>query len=328
MNASAKQREDIKKNIGAIAVEVNRVLNGGECLSPIESNLQRLGRGGQAPHWFDDLQKKGTLPNLDGKSLGSVIEMLFVAVLEKRLAGTDFAELSINPARGIDIPALHLGVKSPSENYCTSEPFFSAYDRLIGNAYDSVVLLTNYQTAKRNPPLKIQLIKATYLEGSQIADRNLCRIAEGLRKVLMPEKETELKKLIRFLAYINQSDLEANKLLKVIRGGLHDCSSIEKKLKLVIGELEREDKKREVANKEPRLETLIAKFRGMQPDFISIVNAADNWVVENWSEFARCPNCNEWERFTRSPLNGAITMSYALQWRYNFRNVFQKIDKL
>ena len=125
---------------------------------------------------------KGTLPHLDCNSLGSVLEMVFVSVLEQKFfSHTSGVPLQINAARGIDIPALQLGVKSPSENYCTSEPFFSAYERLLGNEHDAVILLTDYQTRKAHHQLRIQIIKHAYMFGSQIADKNLCAIAKKHR---------------------------------------------------------------------------------------------------------------------------------------------------
>jgi hypothetical protein len=67
--------------------------------------------------------------------------MLLVAVLEKVIfQGLEVPPLRVNPARGVDLPDLDLGIKSPSENYCTSEPFFSAYERLIGSEYDALIL--------------------------------------------------------------------------------------------------------------------------------------------------------------------------------------------
>ena len=75
------------------------------------------------------------------------------------------------------MPDLDLGVKSPSENYCTSEPFFSAYERLLGGEHDVLVLLTDYQQAKKKPPLRLQIIQWRYLRASQVTDCNLCRIA-------------------------------------------------------------------------------------------------------------------------------------------------------
>jgi len=91
--------------------------------------------------------------------------MLLVAVLEKIIfQGLEIPPLRVNPARGVDLPDLDLGIKSPSENCSTSEPFFSAYERLIGSEYDALILLTDYQTAKKNPPLKLQIIKFKYLD--------------------------------------------------------------------------------------------------------------------------------------------------------------------
>ena len=35
------------------------------------------------------------------------------------------------------------------------------------------------------------------------------------------------------------------------------------------------------------------------------------------------PNDNEWVRFLKSPLDGKIGMSFALQWRYSFGSFFR-----
>jgi hypothetical protein len=122
--------------------------------------------------------------------------MLFVSVLETfTYRSYEVSNLTINPAKGVDIPEIELGIKSPSENFCTSEPFFSAYDRLLGNEYDAVILLTDYQTAKKKPPLKIQIINGQYLKGSQIADRNLCRLAKIHREWLFNENTAQAKKI-------------------------------------------------------------------------------------------------------------------------------------
>jgi hypothetical protein len=61
----------------------------------------------------------------------------------------------------------------------------------------------------------------------------------------------------------------------------------------------------------------------VQPITLGIVDAVDNWVVENYKDFARLPNENEWGRLLVCPLNGQIGMSFALQWRYNFGRVFK-----
>ena len=152
-------RQTVRNDLDAVVARVNAALRG-EGLEKLEPILTRLGRGGQLPHWYQGLTTTQTLPNLDGKTIGTVVEMLLVAVLETSIfVSKGIAPLRINPARGIDLPDLDLGVKSPSENYCTSEPFFSPYERLLGSEFDAVVLLTDYQQAKKNPPLKLQIIQ-------------------------------------------------------------------------------------------------------------------------------------------------------------------------
>jgi hypothetical protein len=118
MNTIRRIQKDIRARLGDIVEAVNASLRGGCALGELESTLARLGRGGNLPHWYARLKRKGTLPNLDGKSLGSVLEMVFVSVLECRFYHkSPLVPFHINPARGIDIPDLKLGVKSPSENY-------------------------------------------------------------------------------------------------------------------------------------------------------------------------------------------------------------------
>ena len=57
----------------------------------------------------------------------------------------------------------------------------------------------------------------------------------------------------------------------------------------------------------------------------SIINACSDWVIDNHKDFARLPNDNEWQRFLKSPLNGKIGLSFALQWRYNFGTLFSSL---
>lgn len=241
MLSKEELRARLRESLDTTIYEINRALRG-ENLEQLEEVLTRIGRGGRLPHWYEQLKTQQTLPNLDGKTIGSVIEMLLVAVLEKIIfQDLEIPPLRINPARGIDLPDLDIRIKSPSENYCTSEPFFSAYERLIGSEYDALILLTDYQTAKKKPPLKLQIIKFKYLDKTQIADYRLCQIA---------------------------------------------------------------------------------KINSIQPFYLGVIDAADNWVIEMQKDLARFPNSNEWARILTSPLDGQIGMSPALQWRYNFSRVF------
>jgi len=326
MTTAHEVREDIQSRLADIVDTVNAALSGGGALERLKPTLERLGSGGDVPHWYETLESNGTLPNLDGKSLGSVLEMVFVSVLEKYYHDTSLVPFQINPARGVDIPSLQLGVKSPSENYCTSEPFFSAYERLIGNEHDAVILLTDYQTSKKSPPLRIQIIKQAYLKGSQVADKSLCQVAKNIRRRLLSDNATELKKLVRFLAYINQSDWEARALLKILSGDLAD-KAIDKAVQNCIEAFIATNSVKRSEGKELLSDDIRNRIRVIStgsPRWMSLVNAADNWVIEAQKDAGRYPNEGEWERFTRSELDGQIGMSFALQWRYNFGHLFRE----
>ncbi len=329
MKSQTELQDILKVNIDATMQQVNLALKG-ENLDAIEVTLARLGRGHQVPHWFEMLKSNHTLPNLDGKTIGSVVEMLLVAVLENyTFKDLDIAELKVNPARGVDIPALGLGVKSPSTNFCTSEPYFTAYERLLGNEYDALVLLTDYQEAKANPPLRLQITSWRYLENTEIADGTLCSVALKHRDWLLKENEAWLKKLYRFLAFINQSDWRARHLLKMV-DSLGDDATI-----LGLIEKAEQDFQYQNAQRAKKMAELIPdndlealqNIREIQPLVLGVLDAADNWVTEVQKDAGRYPNENEWNRLLTSPLNGKIGMSFALQWRYNFGRLFGAKDE-
>jgi hypothetical protein len=317
-------RAIVRDNLDSLIERVNAALRR-KNLKALEPVLKRLGRGGQLPHWYPKLKSDGALPNLDGKTIGSVIEMILVAVLEtETFAALSLPALKINPARGIDLPDLDLGVKSPSENYCTSEPFFSGYERLLGSDHDALILLTDYQDAKKHPPLRLQITKWRYLTKTQIADESLCRIARTHREWLLGLNESWAKKVFRFLAFVNQSDWQAKKLLRLMEH-LRDEARIRE---LVHGaSADHETKNRELEKKDRPLlpeADLIAlqSIVGVRPIHLGVIDAADNWVVQVQKELGRLPNDNEWSRLKTSPLDGLIGMSFALQWRYNFGRLF------
>ncbi|HEV3416027.1 MAG TPA: hypothetical protein VG056_04420 [Pirellulales bacterium] len=297
----------------------------GKKLSAIKPVLARVGRGSVLPHWYQNLKQNGTLPNLDGKTIGSVVEMLLVGVLETSiLAGLGVPPLRINPARGVDLPDLDLGVKSPSENYCTSEPFFSAYERLLGGECDILVLLTDYQSKKDTPPLRLQIIKWRYLTKTQVADSSLCAIARKHRDWLIADSEATAQRLCRFLAYINQSDWRGKFILRMI-----DAMQSEDEVKKLI-EAARRDfvvKNKKAAKKDKPLIPdsdleAIQRIGTIAPCHVGVIEAADNWVIEIWKDAARSPSADEWNRLKSGSLDGQIGMSFALQWRYNFGRLF------
>lgn len=323
MNNSQSLRSTVSEELSSICERVNSCLSG-DISAHIARVLKRYGRNQEPPHWFLNLKNHGHLPNLDGKTIGSVVEMLFAAVVETETLVENGIKLEINPARGVDLPDLDLGVKSPSTNYCTSEPFFSAYERLLGSEYDVVVLLTNYQTAKSTPPLKLQLLDGQYLTGSQLADRNLCRLARRIRTSDLASHDPSLKKIFRFLAYVNQSSWRAKQLLKLLDSYLMNPRSEicleESQLSFSKQNLRLSQKGQDPLPKDEldELERILTAGNHER----GLVDACDNWIIDEYQSFAQLPNSNEWKRLESSPLDGKIGMSFALQWRYNFSKVF------
>jgi hypothetical protein len=327
MPPSKKQlRGVLRAKLEEVRLLMNEALSGDRLrLSTIEPVLARIGRGEKLPHWFAKLKAERTLPNLDGKTIGSVIEMLLVAVLETSTFATlKPPPLKINPARGVDLPDLDLGVKSPSENYCTSEPFFSAYERLYGSEHDVLVLLTDYQKKKRTPPLRLQITRAQYLKKTQIADEALCRLARKHRDFLLADDETRAKKVFRFLAYVNQSDWRARWLLKLLdnaRDGRRVIALVADAATDFVKQNQHREKKDRALLSDCELQAL-SKVLDVRPVLVGVVEAVDGWVLESLKEMGRAPSENEWNRLLASPLDGKIGMSFALQWRYNFGRLF------
>ena len=332
MTSSQELRLKVKDSLPGIVAKLNEYLRG-ENVSEIKHILEREGRGGKLPHWYELLNTGQSMPNLDGKTIGSVIEMTLLGVLEKHtLAEFDIPHLEVNPAKGVDIPLLDLGVKSPSENFCTSEPFFSAYERLLGNESDAIILLTDYQTAKKNPPpVRIQIIKAAYMSGSEISDRNLGAIALKNRQRLFNENQALCKKMVQFLCHLNQQDWRAKALLNLVDILYSGDVAIDEK----ICELESHFNMKVRADIKKGIEPIsIDEFKKIEAikesntKVSAIINACSDWVIDNHKDFARLPNDNEWQRFLRSPLDGKIGLSFALQWRYNFGNLFNALPTI
>jgi hypothetical protein len=232
--------------------------------------------------------------------------------------------LRINPARGTDLPDLDLGVKSPSTNYCTSEPFFSAYERLIGSKHDAVVLLTDYQEKKEHPPLELQIINWRYLEKTEIADEALCKVGLRNRDYLLEKNEVWAQKVFRFLAFINQSDWRAKQLLKIL-DSLTKPGAIPNLVKIAVADYTVQNKKLTAKNRTIIPDTdleAIQQITKADPLDLGVIDALDTWVVENLQEAGRMPGTHEWKVLKEGPLNGKIGMSFALQWRFNFGRIF------
>ena len=325
MLTKTELRSLLRERLEQTMTELNHALQGLN-LERLESVLLRVGRGQTLPHWYEQLRDQQTLPNLDGKTVGSVIEMLFVAVLETlTFQDIEISQLRLNTARGVDLPDLDLGIKAPSQNFATSEPFFSAYERLLGSEYDALIMVTDYQERKEHPPLRLQIIQWRYFLSTELADFALTTIARKHRDWLLSQSEAWTQKIFRFLAYINQSDWRASHLRRIV-----NAMQEEDKIQKLVLEAKKDFTKKNIQRTHKDKEAIpdheirsLLSILEAQPVTLGIVDAVDNWVVENYKDFARLPNENEWRRLLVSPLNGQIGMSFALQWRYNFGRAFK-----
>jgi hypothetical protein len=194
---------------------------------------------------------------------------------------------------------------------------------LLGNEFDALVLLTNYQTAKNISPFSLQILQTKYLTGSEISDLNLCILAKNLREKYNDSQM--LQKLVRFLAYVNQSDWEAKWILKIINLVLVNENNFDELLNVIRADFNRNnirlDREGKVMMSEDSLQRLL-NISEITPRVQGVIRAVDDWVIITQKDNGRFPNENEWHRFLTSPLNGKIGMSFALQWRYNFRALF------
>lgn len=325
MPSKEELRRVLKENLRPTIDRMNEALAGRD-LAALEPTLKRVGKNNELPHWFSQLKTQGTLPNLDGKTIGSVVEMLLVAVIEtSTFEGLELQPFKINPARGVDLPDLDLGIKSPSENFCTSEPFFSGYERILGSEHDALILITDYQEKKRTPPLQLQISKYQYLTKTQLADKRLCSVARNLREWLVVENPAWAKRVVKFLVYINQSDWRAKQILKLV-AVLDDEAEIRKLLKGSKKDFDAANRSLSKNGKpglpDSELESILA-INAITPIKSGVIDAATNWVEDVQKELSRGPNDNEWERFLTGPLDGQIGVSLALQWRYNFGQIFK-----
>ncbi len=325
MPSKQQLRKIVRDNQDEIVRRINAALQGKD-LAVVERVLTRIGRGGVLPHWYANLKSNGTLPNLDGKTIGSVVEMLLVGVLESStLKGKKVGPLRVNPARGVDLPDLDLGVKSPSKNYCTSEPFFSAYERLLGNECDILVLISDYQIKKQNPPLRLQITDWQYLTKTQVADSKLCSLAREHRDWLIADNESAAQRVFQFLAYVNQSDWRAKRILRAIKA-LKSEAAVKSLIENARADFNKKNVKATQESKplipDSDLEA-IERIGTVSPCHVGIIEAATNWVADHLKDAARLPSTVEWNALKTGPLDGRIGMSFALQWRYNFKSLFE-----
>jgi len=266
----------VKEGLPGIVEAVNQYLCGDKH-PRIKRHLCAIEPGNEQPSWFIHLARKRRPQRTDGKSLGTYIEKLLKAEMS-RLLGIPLIGSS---ASGVDIPELDLNTKATSDRQPqSSEPFDSAYDRVLGAKFDIVVCIYNgRELLESSCPLRI--LSAEYLKKTEVADAKLCGTAKLLQRLA--------------LAKVIGNDLAKRTLKSIVHSkkagpkgafymALHDA----------------------LASDDPG----------------RIAAALESCEQEMGAEGQTgVPSSGEWNSFLRSPLEGKIGISFALQWRYQFRSL-------
>ena len=122
-------RNFLRENMELLTYYINSAFRDSDFLGTLEDAISRNSPDNNPPPWFNELLREGGLRVTNGKSIGSIVEKIVAAVIEVYMIPIiDDVEpffVMLNPASGVDLPQIELGIKSPSENWDTSEPFFS-----------------------------------------------------------------------------------------------------------------------------------------------------------------------------------------------------------
>jgi len=267
-------RSQIALEIDQIKDRVNEYLTG-EKLSSIRSHILRIERSDQTPHWWQEIEIQGRPDKSDSKSLGTMIEKLIKCEIS-RLTGI---QVTGSSAGGVDIPEIGLDLKGTSERQPqSSHPFTSSYRRILGTDYDILVSIYNGESFLSDKTASLQILHASYLKKTEVADSRLCKDAKALRSMynLSHFGKPEAKRVLRAVVYSNKMSSQFRKL----ENALHKSESWQV------------------------VEPLLASVDDENSDKYS---DADNLCTEA-----------EWDEYIDSPLDGRISISFALQWRFQF----------
>lgn len=286
-------RNYLRQNMESLTRQVNRAFAESEVLESLRNAISNNSPNGEVPPWFENLLREGGLRVTNGKSIGSIVEKVVAAVIEvymiPEIDDVEPFSVELNPAAGVDLPQIQIGIKSPSENWDTSEPFFSPFERITGNVHDCLVFLTNFQQVKNNLPYTLAMIDSRYLLGSELSDHVLTNHALRARNIIGIESGIYIK-FCRFLCLMNKNSRDDQPILNIF---LQHFRAVED----------------DDENPAPSLHECELFL--------------DRWMEANGGVFAKlAPTELETQRLENGPLNGSIGISFALQWRYTFRSTF------
>lgn len=230
------------------------------------------------PLWLKHIEAHGKPDRDNSKSWGTYIEKLLKAEMARTLA----IRITGSAAKGVDIPELQIGLKATSDkNPQSSEPLLSAYQRILGSTHDILVVIYNGTEFNGGDAKHLCVVETAWFTATQLADKTLCETARHLQKAAQkhtPPVEEEVLK--RCLRLIAYVNRQGRRLPAYYR-------RLEDALKIV------------------------------SPDSIRQALAAGERETMPQLE-PPLPTPADWKTFLKSPLDGKISVSFALQWRYHY----------
>jgi hypothetical protein len=202
MKGEATNKKRLVARLNAIVNSVNQYL-AGKHHEQIAEHLRQFEPKNALPKWLKHIEEHGRPAKTDSKSLGTIIEKFIKAEISRMLTLT----VSGSSASGVDIPELDLNLKTTSDRQPqSSEPFVSAYQRILGADHDVLVCIYNGEEFhEQHVPLKI--IRHRFLRQTQAADKVLCSGAQPLqRRARSDEASSKIwRRCLRALAYTKKS---------------------------------------------------------------------------------------------------------------------------
>lgn len=130
------------------------------------------------------------------------------------------------------------------------------------------------------------------------------------------QSEALCEKMFQFLCHLNQQDWRAKSLLKLLDILYAPDADIDNKIAEIFVHFKSKVKADTKKGIEPisideynKIEVIMKS----NTKVLAIINACNDWVIDNHKDFARLPNDNEWQRFLKSPLNEKVGLSFELQ---------------
>jgi len=239
----------------------------------------------------------------DPKTIGTFIEKL-LTVLFSIKKGCVFSGSS---AKGVDLPELNLGIKATSDRQPqSSENFKNAYERIFGIGNALLVFIYNGTAYASEAEANLRCVQHYLLSETNAADKDLCASAQGVRE-LYREKiigEDLLKAALRLIVLSDKSNREFLGMCRLIREMASIFSGKTKGLEFRFLDANPRDARGYLTSADVQRALALA-VDAYQKQFPSFPFANDGLITDEQSRV-----------FREHPLDGRVSMSFALQWRF------------